>query len=107
MGNHNSDSGKPQENVDVAKPDTAVPTQDNETEIDEKCRNAVKQMEWSNIDKDEAGRACQKLHAHLISVYHAYENITFKVPKSKIKVYKKLLKKAGIEKFTIESLDVE
>ena len=79
MGNHNSDSGKPQENVDVAKPDTAVPTQDNETEIDEKCRNAVKQMEWSNIDKDEAGRACQKLHAHLISVYHAYENITFKV----------------------------
>lgn len=35
------------------------------------------------------------------------ENITFKVPKSKIKAYKKLLKKAGIEEFTIEALDVE
>ena len=32
---------------------------------------------------------------------------TFKVPKNKIKAYKKLFKKAGMEKFKVEELDVE
>jgi len=35
------------------------------------------------------------------------ENITFKVPKSKIKAYKKLLKKAGISEFKIKALKEE
>lgn len=45
------------------------------TSIDERCLHAVEDLEWNNVDIDQALKTCQMFHTFLIKQYEIYDKM--------------------------------